>query len=216
MTLIYILDLVGVFAFAVFGAHKAIAARFDLFGVLVCAALTALGGGAIREVVLQATPGFLADQNYAIVVGLGVIFAIITHRHFAKIMTFMLAVDALGLAVFAYVGALRADQAGFGLLAMVFFAVVTSVGGGIMADLVSRYKPEALYKDFYPLAAIVLAAGYYLLGPMAQKEWAALALIAAAFAVRVVSMRLKITLWKPAGKPRPKLWLWRKARVNEG
>jgi uncharacterized membrane protein YeiH len=159
--------------------------------------LTALGGGTIRECILHGTPGYLLDNTYLGTVIIGVAFAVAVHTYFVRINKYMLVIDAVGVAVFAYIGALRADQAGMGLGAMIFFAVLTAAGGGVLSDIVSRCKPEAFYKDFYPLAAILLAIAYYIVRPTEQDSVAALLLIAAAFVARVVSMWFKITLWVP-------------------
>lgn len=194
--MVEVLDLVGVFAFALFGAHKALRAHFDLFGIVVCGALTALGGGTIRELILNSTPAYLHDANYLFAVMLGVICAIITYSYFSKIERYALVLDAIGVAVFAYIGAYRADVAQLGLLPMVLFAVLTACGGGIISDLIAGHRPEALYKDFYPLAAIVLAVAYSFLRP-APHELAALALIALAFVVRLISIHYQWRLWRP-------------------
>jgi uncharacterized membrane protein YeiH len=189
--------MIGVFAFAVYGSHKAISARLDLFGILVCGALTALGGGTIRELILIALPVYMHSWDYLIVTSAGVAFAIVIHNHFAKLEKYLVILDAIGIAVFAYVGAYRADASHLGLAAIVLFATLTVIGGGVLCDALLGRKPDAFYKDFYPLAAIVLAMGYYLIRPAGQEAVAALALIAMAFAVRLFSIRFGLTLWRP-------------------
>ncbi len=201
--MIEILDLIGVFAFAMFGAHKAIETRFDLFGVLVCGAITAFGGGTIRELILNGTPAYLYAYQYLAAAILGTSCAIIAHKYFAKIEKYLLVIDAIGIAVFAYIGAYRAENAHLGMAAMIFFAVLTAAGGGIISDIISGQRPEALYKDFYPLAAIVLAVGYFYVCPE-NGSIVALALIALAFIVRLISIRYKWKLWQPYKKPTKK------------
>jgi len=197
---IHILDLIGVFAFAAYGSHKAIVARFDLFGVLACGALTAFGGGTIRELILNSAPAYLSDYSYLIAAIVGTVFAIAVHRHFARLEKYLLVVDAIGLAVFAYIGAHQAATHHLGLAAMVLFATLTAVGGGILSDLVSGRRPEALYKDAYPLPAIFLAIMYYLMQPLDNSSLPALSLIIAACVVRLLSLSLSIRLWRPAAK----------------
>jgi len=190
------LDLLGVFAFSMYGAHKAITARFDLLGVLLCGALTAFGGGTIRELIVNGTPVYLHNYHYLVAALLGVTGALIIHKSFAKIEHHLLILDAIGIAIFAYVGAYRAETAGLGLAAMVFFAVVSAAGGGIVTDIISGRRPEALYKDFYPLAAIVLAIEYYYVRPE-NSDISALVLIGSACAVRLISVHYKRKLWQP-------------------
>lgn len=194
--MVEVLDLVGVFAFALFGAHKALQACFDLFGIVFCAAMTALGGGTIRELLLNSTPVYLYNMNYVWVVLLGVASAIITYSYFSKMERYVVVLDAIGIAVFAYIGAFRADVAQLGLFPMILFAVLTACGGGIISDLISGHRPEALYRDFYPLAAIALAIGYFFVRPDTH-EPTALALIALAFVIRLISLHYKWRLWSP-------------------
>jgi uncharacterized membrane protein YeiH len=200
MLFVHLLDLIGVFAFATYGAHKAIIAKFDLFGVFVCGSITAFGGGTIREIILNETPSYLLEYDYLAVAVLGAVFAIMINDYFRKMSKTLLIVDAIGVVAFAYLGALRAEEAGLGLAAMIFFAVLTAVGGGVITDVIVRRRPEAFYLDFYPLAAIALAIGYYVLRPTGEQVLISLALITWAFAIRVVSIRLNLRLWKPGNK----------------
>lgn len=208
MHYIYALDLLGVFVFSVYGSHKAIAARFDILGVLVCGFITAVGGGTIREVMLHGTPAYFHDYTYAAAIALGTFFAVCVHRRFSSWERPVAALDAIGLATFAYIGAYRADMAHLGIGAMLFFAIVTAAGGGAMSDIISGKRPEMFYKDFYPLAAIVVAVGYYVTGSAARHTIPALILITLGFMVRLGSMHLRLVLWKPYRtlriKPLPK------------
>ncbi len=201
-----LLDLIGVFAFAVFGAHKAITARFDLFGIISCGAITAFGGGTIRELILNGTPVYLYDYRYPMVALVGAVCAVVLHRRFAIFEKYVLVLDAVGVAIFAYIGAYRAEAAHLGLVAMIFFAVLTAVGGGVISDVVSGRRPEAFYKDFYPLAAILLAIGYFVIRPE-EGSMAALTLIVCAFAIRLISIRHGWRLWRPYQKSAQKTLL---------
>ena len=73
MTEIYVLDLIGTFAFAAYGAHVAIRKGFDIFGIFVAAFLTALGGGTLRELILGNVPFYFHDNNYVFVILVGYI-----------------------------------------------------------------------------------------------------------------------------------------------
>ena len=99
--LIHILDLTGVFAFAIFGSYKALEKKFNIYGIIVCAALTALGGGTIREVILHRLPVYFADHTYLYVTLSAALLTIVVYEHFAKIRSYALLMDALGLAVSA-------------------------------------------------------------------------------------------------------------------
>jgi len=72
--LIYTLGLIGTFAFAVFGANMAISKKLDVFGVLVCAFITALGGGTLRAFFLSEVPFYFTNNIYILIIALGVSF----------------------------------------------------------------------------------------------------------------------------------------------
>ena len=130
MDLLYLCDLIGTFAFAVYGCYTGLKKGFDLYGIVVCAFLTALGGGTIREIILNKTPVYFNDYNYIYVVFFAIVFCAFTFKHFHKINKSMLILDAVGLATFAFIGSARAVEMHMGLVATIMFAPLTAVGGG--------------------------------------------------------------------------------------
>jgi uncharacterized membrane protein YeiH len=183
---LYALDLVGVFAFAAYGAHAGSRHKLDLFGILVCSFLTALGGGTIREALLGSQPAYFHNYTYVFVVLAGMLFTVLLESYFHKIHRYMLVLDAIGLAAFAYIGAARAESAGLGLVPMIFFAVLTAAGGGILTDIICNRKPLILRGDFYATPAMLLAVGYFLLGPSANQAAAGGTLLLCAFGMRMI------------------------------
>lgn len=195
--MLYALDLIGVFAFACFGAYKALQKRMDLFGVVTCAALTALGGGAIREVLIGSRPIFLSDPNYIGVVLGGVLFTVAAYHHFHKLNRYMLVLDAVGLTTFAYIGAHRATAAGLGLGSMIFFATLTGVGGGILCDIVLGRPSRLFYGDLYAVPAMTLGATYWLARPILTDARALILFLLLFFTMRLIALGLRWNLWRP-------------------
>jgi uncharacterized membrane protein YeiH len=111
----YVLDLTGLFAFGAYGALRALRARMNIFGVFVCAALVAMGGGAVRETILRGTPAYLVDYRYALLVALATFSSVMLLRRFRRAERGLGVLDAIGLGAFALFGAERAAHAGFGL-----------------------------------------------------------------------------------------------------
>ncbi len=107
MSWIYFFDLCGTAVFALTGALAAGRHRMDPFGVTVLAAVTAVGGGTIRDAIIGATPVFwLRDPNYVIVILATVLFTLIFIRRPRKVPQYTLPIaDALGLALFTFIGA---------------------------------------------------------------------------------------------------------------
>jgi len=156
LTEIYILDLIGTFAFAVYGAHVALERQFDIFGIFVSAFLTAFGGGTLRELILGNIPFYFYDNNYIFVCLAGYAFSIAVYKIFYKINKYMIVVDAVGLSTFALIGAQKAYEANLGAFAIIFLATITAVGGGLLRDISIREVPQILHREFYASPAIFL------------------------------------------------------------
>lgn len=194
---IYILDLIGTFTFSVYGSYFALKKDFDILGIFICALLTAVGGGTIRELVLGNTPFYFFDNSYVIAVMLGVVFAISIYRNFNKIKRLVLVFDSIGLVTFAFIGASKASSLNLGLFAIIFCAVATAVGGGILRDIVLGKIPEIMYRDFYASVAIVLGAVYGLSEKLMQDALWANLLIFSCLTIRMAAIFFRISLWRP-------------------
>lgn len=197
MHLVYFLDLCGTFAFAVFGAYLAQKKGYDIFGITVCAMLSALGGGTVRELILNQVPFYFFDYSYFYVILLAILFSLIAYKQIKKINSFMLGIDALGLATFAFIGAARADQFQLGVLGVICLAVISAVGGGLIRDISMRETPLILYKDFYATPAVIMGVLYWLFRGNMQSELAVYGIIFIVFAVRILAIKFNIQLWKP-------------------
>ncbi len=115
-TPLLILDLTGTFAFALNGALTALrAARLDIVGVVTLGMITALGGGTIRDVLLDSLPpATFVDWRYLAVAAGGGLGAFFLGRHLERLNTAITVLDAAGLALFAVTGARKAVDLGFG------------------------------------------------------------------------------------------------------
>lgn len=190
-------DYIGTFAFAVFGAYLALRKGYDIFGILSVAVVSALGGGTLRETLFNNLPVYFYEYGYWLAVFSGIVFAVVFYKKFSRIHRMMLAVDALGLVTFAYIGASRAAEEGLGFFAIITCAVLTAVGGGILRDVVMRETPIIFYQDFYASVAFLVGLRYFFLEESMNNPYVVYALLAAAFTVRLLSIRFGVTLWKP-------------------
>lgn len=163
-TLFSVLDRLGVAVFAASGALAGIAAQFDLLGVFVLASITAVGGGTLRDVLLNQHPIFwIKDPGpiHAIIAAVGVTLVWV---HFLPIPTdALLIADALGLALFAISGAQVAERAGCGAFVTILMGTLTGAGGGVVRDVLSAKVPLILHQDIYASAAIAGIAVYLVL-----------------------------------------------------
>ena len=166
--------MVGTAAFASSGALLALHKRMDLFGVLVLGAVTALGGGTIRDVLLGLTPPQMFYRyeylSLAALVSLALFLAVELSKgaiHLSRgwayfVYTFS---DALGLGIFSVAGTQAAIDAGYGenVFLCIFLGTITGVGGGILRDMMCGSIPSVLKKHIYAVAAIAGSAAFYLL-----------------------------------------------------
>lgn len=162
---LYIFDLVGVAVFAISGALAAGRRRVDLIGVIVAATATAVGGGTIRDLLLDRSPIFwLADSRYVLVILIAA-GATILYVRWARVPGVALDVaDALGLALFSVTGTQVAERAGMPGLACVLLGAITGVAGGVIRDVLLAQVPQVLQRGrLYATAAIAGASLYLLL-----------------------------------------------------
>ncbi|NKF50919.1 trimeric intracellular cation channel family protein [Shewanella sp. WXL01] len=162
MNWIYFFDLCGTAVFALSGALAAGKHRMDPFGVIVLAAVTAVGGGTIRDAIIGATPVFwITDPNYIAVILATVVACLIFIRKPYKLSNKSLPIaDAFGLALFTVIGAEKALSLELSGMAAVVVGLITGVGGGIIRDVLCRQVPMVLRTEVYATASIVGGISY--------------------------------------------------------
>lgn len=164
MDTLYILDLFGTAVFAVTGALVAREKQMDIFGVIVVALVTAIGGGTLRDMILGRTPVFWVNDPAYIIVGVG---AAVLTIPLALMNLFprrpLLIADAFGLSVFTVIGTQTALDFGVSAFIAVLLGVMGSVTGGIIRDILSNQIPLILRKEIYATASLCGAVVYILL-----------------------------------------------------
>lgn len=184
------LELLGVFVFALSGATLAVEKRLDLFGVLVLAAVTALGGGLLRDVLLGATPpAALQDARYLLVAVVAGLVAFLAAERIEHIAGPVRLFDAAGLGLFVATGTAKALDAGLGATPAVALGCLTAIGGGIARDVLVGVVPVVLRRELYAVPA-VLGASVVTVGHGVGTSDAITAAVAAVvvFAVRMLGV----------------------------
>lgn len=165
--MLYYLDLLGTLAFAITGAYKAKMANLHIFGVILLGALTALGGGTIRDLIIGRTPLFyLKDPAYVLICVAGGILIYAIPNFFKKGYSFFRLMDSLGLAAFVIIGVSVSakDFSLISLISSVFLGMLTGFGGGMIRDSIMGDVPMSLKpKSNYALSAFLGALSFYLL-----------------------------------------------------
>ncbi len=150
----FALDLFGTLIFAITGAFRAVKHELDILGVLVLSVFTGVGGGILRDVILGAYPPavFTNEIYFFLCIG-GGLLVFFTASHIARWWNLVKIFDAVGLGVFAALGALKGYEYGLGPIGVIMMGTMTAVGGGVIRDILVSEIPAVLATDFYATAA---------------------------------------------------------------
>jgi uncharacterized membrane protein YeiH len=157
-----VMELIGTVAFAISGAIVAIKKGLDYFGIVFLAIITAVGGGIIRDTIINVDlPVALANPIYVIVSIISAAFTILFYKHILLQKRALVFFDAVGLAAFAAIGAEVALKNGFEMpFVIIVFALLTGTGGGTLRDVFAREIPFIFVKEIYAVAAIAGGIAY--------------------------------------------------------
>jgi uncharacterized membrane protein YeiH len=186
------LDLAGIFFFAVSGSLLAARKQFDLLGSLLLASLVSLGGGVIRDIILNSgPPAAFSNPAYLVppLLATGLVYYLFSSVQ--RFTSLLILFDAAGLALFCITGTLKALSLGMNPVAAVLLGVTTAVGGGLLRDITANVVPQLFdARDLYALPAFTGAALTTVLWVMgAFNPLSACAVAALVFAFRVVAWR---------------------------
>lgn len=192
MSLIYILDLCAVGVCAITATLEAHRRDLDLFGVVVIAVISGIGGGTVRDILLGRLPvNWVHDPVYVVV---GMIAAVLTFFLGRKLpipKNFFLLPDAIGLALFTVIGTSVAMDLHVHWLIAALMGVITGVFGGVIRDILCNEVPLIFRTDIYATASLI---GALLLIALTEAQVPHnLAIIAAI--ISIVSIRLAAIRW---------------------
>ncbi len=196
------LDLAGTFSFSLNGSLTAVQhAKLDLVGVVSLGMVTALGGGIIRDILINdLPPATFRDWRYLAVAAGGGLLAFLLSRRLGKVAWLITLLDAAGLSLFAVTGATKALAFGLGAGQAVILGGVTGVGGGTLRDVLIRQVPTVLHSELYAVPALVGAA--VAVATSMEHVYAAPAAIGAAltcFLIRMVGVTFGLNVPAPPG-----------------
>ena len=153
------LDLVGIFVFAMSGALVGVRKELDVFGVLVLAGTTGLGGGFLRDVLIDAAPpAALADWRYLLVPAAAGLVTFAFHSVVGRLERMVNVFDAFGLSLFCVTGATKALEYGLGPVPAALMGMVTGIGGGMVRDVLAGRLPVIFRGELYATPALAGAA----------------------------------------------------------
>jgi uncharacterized membrane protein YeiH len=194
--LIYVLDIIGTFAFAISGVLIAMQKRMDAFGIFIIAFVTAVGGGTLRDVLIGKTPvGWMSDLNYAYTIGLAVIISIIFKNKLNRLRTSLFLFDTIGLGVFTIIGVEIGISANLHPIICIALGTISASFGGVIRDILCNEIPVVFRKEIYATACILGGIAFFVFRHFRLKEdLIYIFTIAIVISIRLLVVKFRIQL----------------------
>ena len=198
MELIYIIDILGTFAFAISGALVASDKKFDLFGVLIIAFVTAVGGGMLRDLLIDSHPiNWIGDLNYLHTIFIAVIFTFLFKSKIVHLRKTMFLFDTIGISVFTLLGLEKGLSFNLHPLIALIMGMVSAVFGGVLRDVLTNTVPLIFKKEIYASACLVGGITYLILNSLEVKENIIFVISATVIVIiRVIAVKFHLKLPK--------------------
>ena len=163
MSLLLIIDILGTIAFAVSGGLTAMKKRLDLFGIFIIAFVTAVGGGTLRDILIDAPVTWMHDLTFFYVIVIATVLAVVFRRKLNYVRRSLFLFDTIGIALYTIVGVEKGIAAGFSPVICVALGTISACFGGVIRDILCNEIPVIFRKNIYATACIVGGFAYFLL-----------------------------------------------------
>ena len=193
--IIYIIELLGTFAFAISGIRHAAAKHFDWFGGYVCGIAVAIGGGTIRDVMLGTTPFWMTTPIYMICTGVALLTVVFFGKWMEPLKNAWFVFDTLGLALFTIAGIEKSLLFGQPFWVAIIMGCITGSAGGVIRDVLLNNEPVNFHNENYAMACViggVVYAGHAEVG--LQVELRAVTSFIVTCLIRFLAVRYHISL----------------------
>jgi len=161
--IIYVIELLGTFAFAISGIRHAAAKHFDWFGGYVCGVAVAIGGGTIRDVMLGVTPFWMTTPIYLICTGVALLTVVFFGKWMEPLKNAWFVFDTLGLALFTIAGIQKSLALGQPFWVAIIMGCITGSAGGVIRDVLLNNEPVIFHKEIYAMACVLGGVVYWLM-----------------------------------------------------
>lgn len=192
-----IASFVGSAAFALSGYLVGVRKNLDFMGIFIVSILTANGGGALRDILVNHTPAVLFDSYAFFLVCVIIILATLFKLHLKTNIenhAIVLLSDAIGLVAFSVTGSLVGIEAGLPVFGVMALGFITATGGGIIRDILVNETPSLLSSDFYGTISLLVAGTIYALHHYSLDDDIMISFVfVIALALRILAYRMK---WK--------------------
>lgn len=201
-TFIVIIEILGTISFAISGIRLAAAKNFDWFGAYVIGLVTAIGGGTLRDVLIQAPVFWMVSWHYLAVTGLSLLTVLLFKRTLVGGFRTLFLFDAIGLALFVVIGIEKSLTYNYPMWVAITMGIITGSFGGVCRDILINEVPLFFRKDIYATACLAGGIVYWLIWLIGMPSIVAQVLCAATvIGLRILAFKYNWSL--PALKVKP-------------
>lgn len=194
-TFLFIIEVVGTVAFAISGIRLAATKNFDWFGAYTVGLVTAIGGGTLRDVLLDIPVFWMQTWWYLAVTGLSLIMVLMFKSLLVSRDRMLFVFDSVGLALFCVIGIQKSLAAGYPMWVATVLGIITGAFGGVIRDILINEEPIIFQKDIYATACLAGALVYWIVDVCgAGPFWQEMACAAVVIALRVLSLKYSLRL----------------------
>lgn len=202
-TFLFIIEVIGTVAFAISGIRLAAAKNFDWFGAYIVGLVTAIGGGTLRDLLLDIPVFWMMQWWYLAVTALSLVAVILFRNLLVRREALLFMFDTVGLALFCVIGIQKSLAVGYPMWVATVMGVITGAFGGVLRDILINEEPLVFRKDIYATACLVGALVYWVIQvaggtSFAQQISCAITVII----LRVLALRFSLSLPKLAPMPK--------------
>lgn len=194
LTFLFIIEVIGTIAFAISGIRMAAAKQFDWFGAYTVGLVTAIGGGTLRDILLNIPVFWMQTWWYLAVTGISLAVVII----FRKILVetkILFIFDTIGLALFVVIGIQKTLGVDYPMWVAIIMGVITGALGGVLRDILLNNEPLLFQKDIYATACLVGGLVYWIIMTAGGSSMAqGLACAAAVIIIRLLAVKYSWSL----------------------
>jgi uncharacterized membrane protein YeiH len=163
LSLLLIIDILGTLSFSVSGALTAMKKKLDPFGIFIIAFVTAVGGGTLRDVLIDAPITWMLDLTYVYVIAGATLLAVIFRKKLQYVRRSLFLFDTIGIALYTVVGVGKGLAADFPPLICIALGTMSACFGGVIRDILCTEIPVIFRKNIYATACILGGGAYFLL-----------------------------------------------------
>lgn len=191
-----IIDILGTIAFAISGVLVALHKRMDVFGVLIIAFVTAVGGGTLRDIIIGQTPVFwLVNMNYMYIIIISTVVAIAFRKKLDYLRTSLFLFDTIGIGLYTVIGVEKGLNVGLHPLSCIALGTMSACFGGVIRDILCNEIPVIFRKEIYATACILGGLSYFLLRQLPLENNFVFVLAGAiVITVRLIAVKFHISL----------------------